>query len=203
MCINIGVIVISVKNALIYPVKALSFQPQNHIVSRIYQSQSPHQVRSSNYCYTLKFWLKQKPRPPKTAVSVSDGFQKNCGFQFRFGKRHNTSSNEHFGIIRFWVVLQTNRQTYKETVANILVILPTSTNSVGMASDILILAMQTYEVFYKDQIHRWTYWTVRTHKAAHVFYHTDNWQTSLLTERQLSADVADRHSLPGNMQCNN
>jgi len=50
-----------------------------------------NRTKSSNYCCTLKYWLKPKPLPPKTAVSVSDGFQKNRGFRFRFGNRHNTS----------------------------------------------------------------------------------------------------------------
>jgi len=37
---------------------------------------------------------------------------------------------------------------------------------------------------------------VRTHKAAHVFYDTNYWQTGFLTESQLSADVTNRYSLP-------
>jgi len=39
---------------------------------------------------------------------------------------------EHFGIIRFWVMLRTNRQTNRQTEPNIL---PTPTDSVCMGSN--------------------------------------------------------------------
>ena len=38
---------------------------------------------------------------------------------------------EHFGIIRFWVMLQTDKQTNKQSEANFL---PTRTNFVGLGN---------------------------------------------------------------------
>jgi len=45
MCINVGVIVISMKNAPNDPVTlTFGFQPQNHVIYRIFQGHSPYQV---------------------------------------------------------------------------------------------------------------------------------------------------------------
>jgi len=42
---------------------------------------------------------------------------------------HSNTKIEQFGVIRFWVMLQTNRQTDRETEPNIL---PTRTDSVDV-----------------------------------------------------------------------